>query len=137
MPIKPENKNLYPKNWKEISLAVRQRANGKCEFCGIENYSLGHWVNDRFIKSEEAWNEMNSNGVDLYESIPTEKPFVKIVLTVAHLDHNPSNCDDSNLKALCQKCHLTYDAKHHAANARKTRNRKKYGVLSLFPISNY
>lgn len=28
------------------------------------------------------------------------------VLTVDHLDHNPANCDRSNLMALCQRCHL-------------------------------
>lgn len=28
------------------------------------------------------------------------------VLTVDHLDHNPSNCATSNLMALCQRCHL-------------------------------
>jgi len=132
MPIKPENKNLYPKNWKEISLFIRnERASGKCEFCGIQNYSIGHWVGDRFIKSDEAFEAMNTNGVDLYESIPIEKNFVKVVLTVAHLDHNPTNCDYSNLRALCQRCHLTYDAKHHATSARKTRD-KKYGIQYLF-----
>jgi hypothetical protein len=31
------------------------------------------------------------------------------VLTVAHLDHTPENCADENLKALCQRCHNTYD----------------------------
>ena len=33
-----------------------------------------------------------------------------IVLTVAHLDHTPENCDDENLRAMCQRCHLAYDA---------------------------
>lgn len=28
------------------------------------------------------------------------------VLTVDHLDHNPRNCETSNLMALCQRCHL-------------------------------
>jgi hypothetical protein len=28
------------------------------------------------------------------------------VLTVHHLDGNKSNCDDWNLAALCQRCHL-------------------------------
>jgi len=31
------------------------------------------------------------------------------VLTVHHLDHNPENMDDTNLVALCQRCHLTVD----------------------------
>ena len=28
------------------------------------------------------------------------------ILTVDHLDHDPRNCDASNLMALCQRCHL-------------------------------
>jgi hypothetical protein len=28
------------------------------------------------------------------------------VLTVHHLDHDPSNCADDNLLACCQSCHL-------------------------------
>ena len=43
----------------------------------------------------------------------------KVVLTIAHLDHTPENCDYSNLRALCQKCHNKYDAKHRAETRRK------------------
>ena len=37
---------------------------------------------------------------------------VKVVLTIAHLDHDEGNHDvkDDRLQALCQKCHLAYDA---------------------------
>ena len=44
-----------------------------------------------------------------------------MVLTVAHLDHTPENCEPENLKAMCQRCHLTYDAAHHARTAYATR----------------
>lgn len=40
MPIKPENKKRYPSNWKQIREDILQRANNRCEFCGIENYSI-------------------------------------------------------------------------------------------------
>ena len=39
---------------------------------------------------------------------------VKVVLTIAHLDHTPENCAPENLRALCQACHNRYDAKHRA-----------------------
>lgn len=39
MPIRPENKKLYRKNWKQIRKDILQRANNKCEFCGVDNYS--------------------------------------------------------------------------------------------------
>jgi hypothetical protein len=38
---------------------------------------------------------------------------IRVVLTVAHLDHTPGHDDDDNLKALCQWCHLHYDFEHH------------------------
>lgn len=44
----------------------------------------------------------------------------RVVLTIAHLDHTPENCDPSNLRALCQKCHNSYDAPHRA-ETRKAR----------------
>lgn len=37
-----------------------------------------------------------------------------VVLTIAHLDHTPENCDPDNLLAMCQRCHLAYDAESHA-----------------------
>lgn len=32
-----------------------------------------------------------------------------VILTVAHLNHEPADCRDENLKAWCQRCHNTYD----------------------------
>lgn len=34
MPIKPENKARYPKDWKAISKAIRERSGGRCECHG-------------------------------------------------------------------------------------------------------
>lgn len=44
--------------------------------------------------------------------IPSEK-MVKVVLTIAHLDHDETNHEvkDERLMAMCQLCHLRYDAK--------------------------
>ena len=35
---------------------------------------------------------------------------ILVVLTVAHLNHDPSDCRDENLEALCQRCHNRLDA---------------------------
>lgn len=56
---------------------------------------------------------------------------VDVVLTIAHLDHTPENCDDENLKAWCQRCHLRYDVNHHKATAQETR-RKRAGQADFF-----
>lgn len=38
-----------------------------------------------------------------------------------HCDDYPENCDDDNLRALCQRCHLKHDREHHAETAKTTR----------------
>ena len=92
MPIKPENKKRYPKNRKDIRAAILERAHNCCEFCGKENHS--YFVNEKTGKT------------------------VKVVLTIAHLDHTPEHCEAENLRALCQACHNRYDAKHRAETRR-------------------
>lgn len=109
MPIKKENKSLYPKNWKEIREAILQRANNKCEFCGIENHKWARSV----IQN-------NHRGT-----------YYRVVLTIAHLDHNPQNCNPNNLRALCQKCHNRYDAEHRRKNRSHTLALKKDKSLFL------
>lgn len=99
MPIKPELKALYPKNWKEVREKILQRALHRCEFCGVANYT---YVTKA---GTEDWQFPQA---------------AKVVLTIAHLDHNPTNNDPRNLRALCQKCHNRYDAKHRAANRSHT-----------------
>ncbi len=92
MPIRPENRARYPKDWKDISRRIRHdRAKGKCEWCPAVNG----------------------------EPHPTTGS--KVVLTVAHLDHQPENCSEENLAALCQKCHNTYDAPERARGIRERR----------------
>jgi 5-methylcytosine-specific restriction endonuclease McrA len=101
MPIKPENKARYPRNWKALSKRIREeRAGNRCEWCKAANGK------------------------------PHPVTGSTVVLTVAHLDHTPENNTESNLAALCQKCHLGHDAKEHAKNAAQTRrNNKAAGEL--------
>jgi 5-methylcytosine-specific restriction endonuclease McrA len=87
MPILLENKKRYPANWKDIRNKILLECKNKCEFCGVENYSL--------------------------------RDGKKIVLTISHLDHTPENCARENLRALCQKCHNTYDTSHRAQTRKR------------------
>ena len=123
MPILMENKDKYPKNWPEISARIRERDGNKCKWCGAPNHTLiyrpykdDHW---------ELWPEgMQSEAL----SLDGEKA-IYIVLTTAHLDHNPENCADENLASLCQRCHNRYDAGHR----KQTRSKRKYkGMNQLF-----
>ena len=101
----PFNRSLYPDNWRELSAWVRfERAGNRCECSG----------------------ECGRHGDGCAAINYNEHPVTgsKVVLTVAHLDHDISNNNLSNLKAMCQWCHLNYDAAYHARNAAETRRQR-------------
>ena len=132
MPIKPENRALYPDNWKQIRIRILRRAENRCERCGVENHVLGARTKSGKWMYETEIDSLNSTeGEMLFGEYPN---IIMIVLTVAHLDHNPANCSDDNLQALCQRCHLRYDSQHHQRNARTTR-RSKRALGELFNAS--
>jgi len=113
VPIKPENKKLYPKNWKEIRRQILKRADNKCEFCGLENHITGYRTKEgNFIQCE---------GMECETANLDEEHLFKIVLTIAHLDHNPTNNNPDNLRALCQKCHNNYDKEHRKETRKHTK----------------
>ncbi len=109
MPVKPENRSRYPANWSEISRSIRfERAGGRCEFIDPD-------TGERCTARHGEPHPVTGS---------------RVVLTVAHLDHQPENCDPANLLAGCQRCHLRYDAEHHRLNAAVTaRARKATGDL--------
>jgi hypothetical protein len=99
MPIRADRRGLYPPpaEWREIRRAILERAGNRCEGsprypgCRVQNGQIHPRTGSR------------------------------VVLTIAHLDHNPLNNSDSNLSALCQACHLGHDAQQHAESRRLRR----------------
>lgn len=104
MPIDYKN---YPDNWKDIRNDILIRAKNCCEGsprypnCNVPNYN------------------------------PHPVTGSKVILTIAHLDQNRNNNNYKNLRALCQRCHLTHDAIQHALN-RKYGREWKYTIGKLF-----
>lgn len=130
MPIKPENKARYPKNWPEIRERIRARSGDKCEWCGVLNGAVGYREADGHFVMAGRDPEDAGAALDLMEADGFK--IIKIVLTVAHIhDHNPENCDDNNLAHLCQRCHNKHDAPMRRLNAAKTRKSGK-AVAELF-----
>lgn len=125
MPIKPENKARYPDNWPEIRERIMDRAGARCEWpgCGVRHRALGYWHNDRFVYLPRALREAGVDGPCTIAAVEGPLKIIRIILTIAHLDHTPENCADDNLRAWCQRHHLGYDAGHHAVNAARTRHR--------------
>lgn len=98
--MSPIDKGRYPIDWPVISRRIRlERAGGRCECdgrCGRED--LPH-PDGRC----EAVNKQ-----------PAKISGSPVVLTTAHLDHDTTHNSDDNLLAMCQACHLAYDAERHA-----------------------
>lgn len=134
MPIKPENKARYPKDWPQIRQRILQRAHHRCEHpgCTAMHRELGYWREGEWTPLPRSLRE---SGVDKPTTIAcndgTLLKVIMIVLTIAHLDHTPENCTDDNLSAMCQRHHLAYDHEHHQRNAQATR-RNRSGTLDLF-----
>lgn len=106
MPIRPENRARYPKDWKAIRAMIIARAGNRCE--GSPAYPNCRAENGR----------------------PHPVTGSKVVLTIGHHDHRPENRDPLNMSAWCQLCHNTYDMPHRKINAAITRHEKR-GQLDL------
>ena len=123
----PINYKDYPPNWKtEIRPAVLARANNCCEECGAPNYATIY----RPEKGKPDWKFAFGDAEDAMALDGVK--ITKIVLTIAHLDHDKHNhsVQIDRLKALCQRCHLKYDLPHHIANRKY--GRKHNDNLKLF-----
>lgn len=108
MPIKKKNFELYPVNWRKISWwIINVRADNRCE-----------GILEDGTRCEAKNHELH----------PTTGKTV--VLSVAHLDHNPKNSDEdlpedapieqSNLRAFCQRCHNRWDREHRNESIKQT-----------------
>jgi 5-methylcytosine-specific restriction endonuclease McrA len=99
----PCDYTLYPPNWNDIRARILDQANHRCDRCAVPNHQLHPITGSR------------------------------VVLTIAHLDHDITHNEDTNLAALCQRCHLAHDAHEHAMHtaATRRRNRERTGQLTL------
>ncbi len=137
MPIKPENKHRYPDNWKDIRAAILERAGHACEKCKAPNrtrIARGAGKDDGTYMLDTADVFCADTGQHLGRCRHSDYELLRmteVVLTIAHLDHVPENCEPENLRAWCQRCHLRYDAEHHKATAQETR-RQRAGQADLF-----
>lgn len=106
MPISAERMKLYPggsirsKEWLEFRASLLMRAGNACE--GTSQHPS--------CRAENGKPHPDTGG--------------KVVLTIAHMDHDESHADPERCRALCQRCHNHWDAGHRRKNAAKTRRFK-------------
>ena len=106
------NRGQYPKNWKQIVAEIRKRSGNRCECvgeCGL------HDGRDLFFPKAKRCEEVNGQ--------PAKWARGKIMLTTAHLCHNPRCARRKHLKHMCQRCHLRFDLELHKRNSAITRKR--------------
>lgn len=115
-------------------------AHACCEFCKVENRSVilrGEYGGREVYQDMDGliYDAKTSEriGEDYLGEVDRENKnkCIEIVLTIAHLDHDPENhnVEDDRLAALCQRCHLNHD-RPHLTQKRRVRKYKN----SLFPI---
>lgn len=142
MPIRPDLRPLY-KTPEAVGSRCRalERAGGRfdekskylggarCEQCGVPDRepvargTAGTWFGTLWHTCTQATFSGHPVG-------PVRR--VYIILTVAHLDHDPRNNRDENRKALCQWCHLNWDKLHHK-QTRQTRKDAARPLLAEAP----
>lgn len=124
-PIRLSEQARYPSDWLVIRARILARADNRCEFLradGSRCNAPNHERIARSVKDPERWWPL----VEAEQFMPWESwRLVLVVLTVAHLNHQPEDCGDDNLRAGCQLHHLRYDVAHHQQNAARTRRTKK------------
>lgn len=119
----PIDYSKYPPDWEEIRKRILKRAKNRCEFCGVENYSVG------YRDEEGGFHQVTEEDNSMFWDTEDAPKLIRIVLTVAHLDHDEvnRNVKDERLAALCQRCHLQYDAPE-----KQRRMKRKKAIGDLF-----
>lgn len=110
MPIK--DKSIYPEDWPNIREGILFRAS----MWVLEEGEEFHY-HDGYPRCEcegECGGDHSAEQAGRCEQIhgvANTKTGSRVVLTVAHLDHDASRGvhEDYNLKAFCQGCHLAFD----------------------------
>src|SRR5690606_483631 len=121
------------KNWTIISKFIRYyRAKNHCEKCGAPNgMVIIRHENGWTIAPDEcqpwSWGRIRAAN----DGDAGAERFVRIVLTVAHIDQNKNNNSFFNLAAWCQACHLHHDRFQHAQNRKYGRYHKE-NQLKIF-----
>jgi hypothetical protein len=120
-------------------LRILARAHHRCEQCGVPNHQRvergpdGLWRS--LLSLRGKWHSPQGR-VSACQLLADTRE-VRIVLTVAHLNHIAGDDRDENLLALCQWCHLNYDKLHHkeTRSARKDAARPLLDVIAMPPAA--
>jgi len=128
--------NPLPADWPELRAKVLERAEHCCEHCGIAQGALYQAGEVELISPADVAQARLLPG-DVAPMAPASAPrLARVVLTVAHLRHDRADRDMDYMQALCQKCHLAFDAEDRVhlkrVNARLAGQEYLPGMASEF-----
>lgn len=132
-------KSDYHRKWDVISFIARYEwAGNTCQQCGVRNHAL-----IRRVPKSDQWSY--ANGCDLvwmsalrvgqgWDESRARKylGLTEVILTVSHTDRDRENNRKSNLRALCQRCHLLHDLPQHVRNNKFGRYHDREHQLAIF-----
>lgn len=121
-PIRPEMRGLYPPpaEWAGIRHRILERATVPAEI--LNGAAAPRCECDGGCGSPSCFPGARCPELHGHPAATFNGP---VVLTIAHLDHDPTNNDEAgNLRGMCQRCHLNYDAEHHAHTRAEARKRE-------------
>jgi hypothetical protein len=99
------NYSEYHPDWRDIIRpAILQRDNYRCRVCGIQHKSTVYKTSTgAYMECDEFTAEWARH---------QGKRVFKLSLQIAHIDHDKSNNDPTNLISLCPRHHAKMDADH-------------------------
>jgi len=93
----------YPRNWRELAIACKERANWRCEVCGV---------------TQRTERISQRTGV-----------VYKVFLHAAHTTLHDTSNPNPPLQALCPTCHGRHDWQLRKSEAEGTLEKRKHQLL--------
>lgn len=139
MPIAKHLRHFYRgPAWRAARTRILARAGNACEQCHKPNGEAVETITGSALNEPVMyWRATSSTWRDWRDWLDRSAPaavaagikaglwkkrrVIRVKIGVAHLDHDPANNADDNLRALCDWCHLHFDRMHHS----ETRARRK------------
>jgi len=118
----PMRRELYPPNWEEIALSVKQAAHWHCEACGKPCLMPG----------EDWLGFVLRMGWTVGEAIERYANPKRYELDAAHPHHDPENLD-ADIRAWCNPCHCRYDLRQ--MSRKRMLKRERDGQLTVFHLA--
>lgn len=132
----PMQRSLYPDDWEAIAFQLKAEQNWTCEapLCQRPCRRPEETRMDFVLRLYQTYgtNSLWWNQLYVEQDGNLIIKLQRFTLTVAHLNHIPSDCDRTNLRAWCAPCHCRYDLMQMAT--KKQLKLERQGQCNIFDL---